>query len=234
MRKISGKKIFWLLVIILFLYFFIQLFLPGYVSRQIRQAIEEDADSISNLEVHVSAFPAWKLLFLRADNAIIKADEIVVEGFTLHDIRAYYDDLYIENNRINGENTDLNIVIKEDNLNSYLSQQDTGIEQLKVILNPEQIFLEGYIMFFDSSFNLQLTGNINLEKNNVVKFIPENIKIEDFSFSRVIMENIIKDLDLGFTLELEQLNFPVNLEQIKIEAGQIRILSGVFAGEAGS
>ncbi len=232
MRKRRKHFYYFFILILLILYLFLEIFLPGVVEKRVKSEIKNYSEDVSNLEVSVNAFPAWNLIFSRADRIDINADYINLDGLLLRDISAQYEDIIIENGEIKGNNTDLRINISEKNLNQYINNHYNDLGDFEINLNPGQVFMKGDISILNTSISLQLNGKFMLVSPNEIKFNPTNIKIENLTISEDLIREYIKDF--GFSFNLSDLNFPINVEKIKVENDELKLLGGIFVRKAES
>ena len=232
MRRINrGKYYFYIIIILLLVYLGLELFLPGIAEKKVRKGILNYTDEVKSLEIEANSFPAWELLFSRVDNINIKASYLKMKGLRLDNISASYQDIVLKEGIIKGKNKDLNILITEKSLNDYLAAQYPGLSNFDIILNPDQVFMEGYINFFNNKIMLQLNGKFTVKEANKITFIPKDVKIEDLKISKALIQKFVKDL--GFSFNLSQLNFPITVEKIEITDKKLYLLGGIFVRKAG-
>ena len=231
MKSKQGKLLFYSVLFILILLIGGQLFLPHYVSRQVKETISQEVDDVQNLRVDVRAFPAWKFFYSRADRVNIRAEKMVINGLTLENMESHYRNIYLGEDYIAGDNTDLNLLIREEALNDYIKQHYSELENVRIFLTDEQVFVRGSISIMETEINLQLSGDFTIEDPETIVFRPENIQVEEVMIPRQLLENFISPEEMGFSFNLAQLNFPLAIEEISISSGEVWLRRGKFIEE---
>lgn len=220
------------LILILLVILALEIILPGQAKNSIEQGFYNEVDAIRNLEVDVEAFPAVKILFDHLDQIHVQASGVKVDNLIIDHLSGQLDNIQLKGNEIIGENTDLNIQITEQALNDYIHLTYPELNQFYLTLNPEKVYLSGYITIFEQRFDLQLAGKLLIKETNLITFIPGNIQVEDFSFSSTLIENYTKDMDFSFLIP--EFNFPLDVDKIEIKEGKLYILGGKSLTKVGS
>ena len=226
------KKIlsFFIVIIIIF-YLVVEIGVPVYVEKQITRRIKNNFDNPHDITVEVETFPPWELLFAMADKVKVKADTLTYQGIEMDNVVSHYKNILIDSGEIQGKNTDLNIVITEENLNRYLHQKYSALKNLEVHLQPENVFMKGEINVFGSPVKLKVNGSFKIKEGNRILFVPGEVEIEKLKISKNVLNQFIKDA--GYAFNLEKIGFPVTVDYIKIQKNQLLLLSGNFAERAG-
>lgn len=219
-RKRNNLWFFILLVLIILVS--MEFYLPRLVEREIREIFQRETESIENLEIQVSSFPSLEILFKRVDRIIINARGLSFNGLYLEDFAVEYQDIRLHDDYFTGNNTALNILITEDALNNYIKTNYPELGDFKIELNPDQVFLSGIINFFEARLQIQLAGSFTVTENNEVFFIPENFRVEKINIPGEIIRDFLQDK--AFSFDLNELNLPINITQIELSSGEIRVL----------
>jgi len=219
-RKRNNLWFFILLVLIILVS--MEFYLPRLVEREIREIFQRETESIENLEIQVSSFPSLEILLKRVDRIIIEARGLSFNGLYLEDFAVEYQDIRLHDDYFTGNNTALNILITEDALNNYIKTNYPELGDFKIELNPDQVFLSGIINFFEARLQIQLAGSFTVTENNEVFFIPENFRVEKINIPGEIIRDFLQDK--AFSFDLNELNLPINITQIELSSGEIRVL----------
>ncbi len=225
-----GKWKYIILIALIF-YLVMQILLPVMAEKKIKNSIFEQVDSVENLKVEVSSFPAWEILFSRLDRVEVKAVNLSKGQLMVDQIDSRYRDVSIRDDMIIGENTELNIVLSEENLNKYIENMYPELNNFVVKLNPGQIYLSGFVNFFEKRIDFQLTGALLVKERNLITFSPENLSLDEFQVPGELIKSFVKDL--GFSIDLSRYNFPIRVEKIKVDSGYINFLGGPAIRKAG-
>lgn len=225
------NKKYLIIIFLLVLYLGMELFLPLMVENRIKKGIRNHTESVKELEVEVDSFPAWELLFSRADRVKLTAEMINIGGLPLRSISALYRDVLINKGQINGNNTDLNILIYESELNKYIVNKHSELKNFQIQLIPEQVYLSGDLKIFESKIKIRLSGKFAITKPDKISFVPENIKIEKLQIPGSVIKNFTNQL--GFSFDLANLNLPLKVEKIKVSEKELHLLGGVSVRKAG-
>ncbi|MFW6268879.1 MAG: DUF2993 domain-containing protein [Bacillota bacterium] len=231
MNNRNKNYIFYLFLFILILYLGMEILIPLYVEKQVERELTNHFDDYDNIEVEVNSFPPWELLFSMADRVKIKADLLNYEGIVLKDIAAYYQNIIIDDGEIRGKNTDLFIKVTEDDLNNYIQDNYSGLDNFDIHLEEDNAFMKGYINILDRKINLRIDGKFEIREPEEIVFLPQNVKIENLTISKDVIDNFIKDS--GYVFDLSQLNFPVRVDNIILKKNELYLISGIFAERAG-
>ena len=228
--KMRGKfRVF--ILIILILYLVMEIFFPVLAEKEIRNNIVEQIDSVQLLEVNANSFPAWEMILTKIDRVEINASKLVIDGLLIESIATKYRDLYIKDNKIMGENIDLKFVISEQALNKYIIEKYPELSNFRVKFVSGHAYLSGQLNFFNKKVNIQLTGKFNVKEKNIIDFEPVNLKIEKLEIPGEVVKKFIEES--GFTINLNKLNMPLNVEKIKIVSARMYLMGGLYAGKAG-
>ncbi|QTL97001.1 DUF2993 domain-containing protein [Iocasia frigidifontis] len=218
MKKRPWKYIFLFLILILAA----QLLLPVVAERKLNKIILSQVEEIGELDIELVSFPSMEILLGKIDFVEISAEKPVYQDLLIRSLDVKYRDVLLKGNTFEGENTYLRILITEDDLNNYLKHTSPDLADLKISLKPDQVLLVGKVPFLNTSLNLRITGGflVKNEENKVV-FQPEEMKVERVNIPVNLLSKYIEDA--YFTLDLNQLNFPLEIDKVKVEEGQIII-----------
>jgi uncharacterized protein YpmS len=217
------RNILWyFILLVLIILVSMEFYLPRLVEREIREIFQRETESIENLEIQVSSFPSLEILLKRVDRIIIEARGLSFNGLYLEDFAVEYQDIRLHDDYFTGNNTALNILITEDALNNYIKTNYPELGDFKIELNPDQVFLSGIINFFEARLQIQLAGSFTVTENNEVFFIPENFRVEKINIPGEIIRDFLQDK--AFSFDLNELNLPINITQIELSSGEIRVL----------
>jgi uncharacterized protein YpmS len=217
------RNILWyFILLVLIILVSMEFYLPRLVEREIREIFQRETESIENLEIQVSSFPSLEILLKRVDRIIIEARGLSFNGLYLEDFAVEYQDIRLHDDYFTGNNTALNILITEDALNNYIKTNYPELGDFKIELNPDQVFLSGIINFFEARLQIQLAGSFTVTENNEVFFIPENFRVEKINIPGEIIRDFLQDK--AFSFDLNALNLPINITQIELSSGEIRVL----------
>ena len=217
------------LVILLIIYLFMQLYLPGVAEDRIKEGLMANIDQVEGLEVDARSFPAWEILFSqRVDHLKIEADWLVLEQLRLDSFRGEYKNVSYGDQVIYGKNTDLSVNISEDSLNKYVNDKYSSFNNFKVNLEPENVHLAGHMDFLDARIKVQLSGKLTLADINEIAFEPGKFSVEEVDIPVSLLKKFVRDL--GFTLDLNQYNIPLMVEDLRVSNDQLILEGGTTAG----
>lgn len=205
-----------------------QFLLPRYTAQQLRKSVGEEVDEYKTLEIEINSWPALKLLVKAADQVQIRADEITIDKLRLAELRAKFKNLQLQEKNgewqaIKGENTELDILITEADLNNYLrAQKELDIfEKIKLDITPQQVILKGLISIFNAQVRLQLTGDFTVIKDKKIIFSSDKLAVENFLISTSSIEQLKEKLQ--FELDLTELPLPLDVREVELAKDQLKI-----------
>ena len=214
------KKIILILVIIILLS--TQFFLPRYTANQLKASLQEEVDDYQKLKIEIASWPALELLFKAADQVQVSAQSITIDQLRITDLRAGFENLRLQKKEgewqaVQGKNTDLNMVITENDLNKYLrTQEELDIfKKIKLDITPQQVILNGVISIFNAEVTLQLTGDFRVVKDKKVIFSSDKLAVENFLISTSSIEQLKEKLQ--FELDLRELPLPLDVRKVELK-----------------
>lgn len=223
MRQRKGHL--WNLVLLfLIIMLFSELFLPGIAERKLTAILQKETDGIEDIEIKLATFPSLKVIIGQINYAELMATGVVIENLRLEHLDLKYRDVKLKSGSFTGENTTLDIIIIESDINQYIKDRYPELADFKIKLLPEQAILNGSINFFDTGIKIQLSGELDITEEKKIVFIPINFQIEEVNIPVNLVKRYINDL--GFSFDLKNLTIPLNMKKIDIREGQIRVLGG--------
>ncbi len=209
------------ILIICLLFIMIEIYLPVMAENRIRGIIENQIDEVSSLKVEVASFPALEVLIGKIDYVGVDAEGVIVEGLFINKLFARYREVAYSKNSFQGINTDLDIVITEKALNDYTHDRYPELQNFKITLQPDLVVLKGFLNIFEARIGIELGGRMTIDEDKVVAFIPESLQVEDINIPSSLLQKYLNNL--GFIFDLKNLNIPLQVEDIIISQGEIRI-----------
>lgn len=223
---LGRKKVLYFLISIVIIFFLLsELFLPGFAANMLRGVFNQEADSIDDLNINISSFPAFKILMGRIDSVEVEAEGLMIDNLYLNNINLAYRDIILEKGSFKGTNTYLETIITEESLNKYIVANYPELENFNLEISTTQVFLQGDIKFLEMFFNVQLSGNFVINDRKDIYFIPANFQIENLNIPLELLKTYIEGFDFYFNLK--DLGVPVDVSEIKLNSGYIVISGGV-------
>ncbi|AZR72195.1 hypothetical protein BBF96_01555 [Anoxybacter fermentans] len=216
-------------LILLLVLLAIEILLPGYYEEKVEMVFRRQVDRVEFLEVNVSTHPALLLLTGRVQNGFIQARGVEFKGLRIESVESAYKDLIIANTpegtkAVAGRNTFFQATFSEEDLNNYLKAIFTQFEDLNLELTPDLVSLDFKINLFGNVIELKLTGDFVVPDNHTVRFVPHSLEIGQYKITKLVLLKILKDIE--FELEMKQYPLPLDLKEIRIEEGRLRVLGG--------
>ena len=216
------------LIVLLIIYLFMQLYLPGMAEDKIRQGLLDNIDQAEGLVVDARSFPAWEILFSqRVDHLNIRAESIVLDRLKLNSLRGEYRDVSYSDGEVSGKNTDLSVYVSEKALNNFVNQKYSNLNDFMVNIEPDMVYLSGYVDFLDAKFKVQLSGTLELTRVNKIVFEPGKFSVEEVDIPVSLLKSFVNNL--GFTLNLDQYNIPLTVEKIRVSSDKLILEGGTSA-----
>lgn len=221
------KKGMALVALLLIIFLASEVILPSMAGRKVREEIIANTDNIEELKVKAEVFPAFKVLFSRLDHLSVEADGLEKDDLFFKEIKAGYSQILLaDDGEIMAYNNDLKVILTETAINDYIDRRYPELKNFQVNLESDRVFMEGYLNVFDSKIQISLTGEFNLKTPAKIQFIPVDFQLNDLRVPSSIIKNYLEDL--VFTLDLEQLEIPITVEEIKVGEDRLLLLSGVY------
>lgn len=224
------KKVLIALIFISFVILgLIESFLPGYYENQVEVGFRRQVEQLENLDVEVTTHPAFLLLFGKVQRGLIRAQGIGLEGLRIEEIEAHYRNLAITNTPQGvkvaaGTNTYFQAVFLEKDLNQYLLTRYKNFDQLKLAITPTGVTLSLGVVLFNTTIQLQLSGNFTIPDNHTIRFVLEELDIAKVSVPISLLSRILEEIE--FDLELEEFPLPLDLQTVRLENDRLIVLGG--------
>ena len=215
----ARRKSFIYLIIALVIVFLLALefFLPALMANILKDYLRKEADAIAYINVKLDSFPAIKMLRGKIDQADIEIKGLSINNLYLDKLDLQYRDVFMKEGGFTGRNTGLEAIITEEALNNYIQAKFPELEAFQLQIRPEQVALEGRISIFEMLLEVQLSGNFAVSDQREVYFIPDNFRVENINIPVNLLKAYIEGLDFSFNLE--DLNIPLALDEIKLYSG---------------
>ncbi len=208
--------------------YILQLLPSIYISQVLTDQLAKEFDQSQELEVEVSAFPSFKILFGNLDRLEFNAEQLEIDGILLTDVKAEFRAVKVDNSNDKWEikranNTELDFKLSQTNLYNYLRTRNEFdiFSEFKLDFLPTQgLFLAGEIKFIDTFF-IQLLGEFEVANNEEIRFVVTELSVEDYRFETELIKPV-RDR-LTFRLDFSKLPIPLDIKQIEIKEDYLNI-----------
>lgn len=192
-------------------------FIPPYVAQRMEEALRARIPRHESIEVRLTSFPIYNLFRGRLDRVEVQLhrptiQDVELAWFMVNGTNVFLDVKSLLAGRLDVRAADqlqLEAAIDEMGLAQYLQSQLDGVSDLRVELLPGHAVVYGRTPFLGRPIDVSVRGTVRLVGTDVVRFVPENVTIEDQSVPRALVEAIAAlwrwDLSLAglpFTTEL--------------------------------
>lgn len=220
MRK--GFVIF--LIILVIGFGLIEIFLPRYYEKLVRDSLQKQMTAVDSLEVQISTHPALLLLTGKVERGNLLARGVQINHLRLNKLEARYVDLTFTQSEqglksSGGQNLYFQAEILEEDLNNYLKTTLPQFDLIEVELKADYATLN---LRFKDWIDLKLTGTLVVVDKYQIRFVPKedkNDELPSFLVSQILSF-------LVFDLGLKELPVPLDLQQIKIVDQRMLALGG--------
>ncbi len=228
----KSRKLFWSVLIILVLVILMELLLPIYFSQRTEAFFLQALDSAGEFDLRVNSFPSLFLLKGRVDRAQVEGSKLVINGLELESWQGEYANLQLPPlwqwgeplEEIEGQNTFLEVVLKEEDLNNYLEEVFPGLMSFNLSLLPDQVLMTGILEAYGFELEVEMEGTFQLVNHHRIDFVPLSLSFQKMQLPEAIVDYIMEELD--FYLDLERLPLPVYLTEVELEQGRLLIYGG--------
>ena len=207
---------------------------PQIIDSKLKSAMLHEVDNPASITIditHISpedtALGRFKRIYVYAyrstlENVVIETAKIEFLNVSLNTKKL------IENEKIRPVNKcviNMDIVVKEDDLNIFLKKKTKKIkvDNPKVKMTSNNLELSGATKYGFVKVEFWAKGNFSIKDDKEIWFHASKLKINRVSMPRNFIGTLIKKINP--LLNFKKFSFDVNLEQIKITEGQIRITS---------
>ena len=207
---------------------------PQIIDNKLKAAMLNEVDNPASITIeitHISpqdtALGKFKRIYVYAyrssvENVIIESAKIEVLDVELNTKKL------IENEKIRPVNKctiNMDVIVKEKDLNAFLQQKTKKIkvDNPKVRMMNDSMELSGSTKYGFVKVEFWAKGNFTVKNNKEIWFHASKMKVNRISMPRNFIGTIIKKINP--LMNFDKFSFNVNLRQIKITDGQIRITS---------
>jgi len=228
--KLLGRMGTLLVVVLIFGLVLPQVVLPVYIAGQLEGSLAAALGVKENVNVRLSTWPALRLLWGRFDRLQINAHRFVIDGLQVETLTINGRHLrvnprtFVAGEQIHvleGDRLHIDMVLTEPDLNSYVQRQLGGDGIFTVRLLEDTIRLCGRTRIFDENVEVNLDGRFEVVGSNQLAFVPTALSVQDAQVPEVLLE-LLAD-EWIFTLKLDDLPVAVDIEDIRIEDGNLHI-----------
>ena len=207
---------------------------PQIIDNKLKAAMLNEVDNPASITIeitHISpqdtALGKFKRIYVYAyrssvENVIIESAKIEFLDVELNTKKL------IENEKIRPVNKctiNMDVIVKEKDLNAFLQQKTKKIkvDNPKVRMMNNSMELSGSTKYGFVKVEFWAKGNFTVKNNKEIWFHASKMKVNRISMPRNFIGTIIKKINP--LMNFDKFSFNVNLRQIKITDGQIRITS---------
>jgi uncharacterized protein YpmS len=207
---------------------------PQIIDNKLKAAMLNEVDNPASITIeitHISpkdtALGKFKRIYVYAyrssvENVIIESAKIEFLDVELNTKKL------IENEKIRPVNKctiNMDVIVKEKDLNAFLQQKTKKIkvDNPKVRMMNDSMELSGSTKYGFVKVEFWAKGNFTVKNNKEIWFHASKMKVNRISMPRNFIGTIIKKINP--LMNFDKFSFNVNLRQIKITDGQIRITS---------
>lgn len=221
----NRKKFICILISVVLLIFILsEICLPALAAGFLKKLFYDKADSIDDIKVEIRTFPALKILSGKVDQLELETEGLLVNNLYVKEIRLSYQDIILKKNGFSGINTLLEAIITEEAINNYFRAEYGDLKDFQLKISPEKIILLGKIEFLSMFFNVQLSGNLVLNDNKDIYFVPVHFQIENLNIPVNVLKSYIEGFDFSFSIK--ELGIPLDISSIRVDHGFIVISGG--------
>lgn len=204
-----------------------QVILPGMVEERLAGAIAGLVPHHDRLTVHVTSYPAFRLLGGWIDGIAIDLVQPRIDGVTLAwlalrgervrvDVQALRDRALVIRE---ADAIQVEVALNEAQLTRYLGSQLPQVTDIRVELTPGAVIVHGAATVLAQSLNASVSGRIEPIGGTRLRFVPEDITVQQQAVPELLVRAVGSlwewELDLSF------LPFAVQVDAIHVEPGVI-------------
>ena len=207
---------------------------PQIIDDKLRSAMlkeVEDPASITIQITHISpedtALGRFKRIYVHAYRSTV--EKVIIDSAKIEflDVQLNTQKL-IEHEKIRPVNKctiNMDVIVKETDLNNFLQvkAKKIKVDHPKVKMTENSMELSGSTKYGIVKVEFWAKGNFSIKDDKEIWFHASKMKVNRISMPRSFIGAIIKKINP--LMNFKKFSFDVNLEQIKITNGQIRITS---------
>lgn len=222
---VNKKKVFYSLIGgILIIFILSEVFLPVLVADFLQNVFIKETDSIDSIKINIRSSPALKMLTGRIDYVEVEAEGLSINNLYLNKMNLSYQDILLKRDGFTGVNTLLEAIITEESLNKFIRTEYSNLRDFQLKIRPEKIVLQGSIEFLNMYFSVQLSGNLVLNDNKDIYFVPDSFQIENLNIPVDVLKTYIEGFDFSFNIK--ELDIPLSISSINTDFEYITISGG--------
>ena len=207
---------------------------PQIIDSKLKSAMLNEVDDPASITIDITHISPQDTALGRFKRIYVHAYRSTVANVVLDTAKIEFLNVQlntkklIENEKIRPVNKcviNMDIVIKEDDLNAFLKfkTKKIRVDNPKVKMNQDNLELSGSTKYGFVKVEFWARGNFSIKDDKELWFHSSKLKINRVAMPRNFVGSIIKKINP--LMDFRKFSFDVNLEQIKITPGQIRITS---------
>ena len=207
---------------------------PQIIDDKLKEAMLKELEEPGSITIdiaHISpedtALGKFKRIYVYAYRS--KVEKVVIESAKIEflDVQLNTKKL-IENEKIRPVNKctiNMDVIVKEKDLNTFLTQKSKKlkVDNPKVRMEANNIELSGSTKYGFVKVEFWAKGNFEIKDEKEVWFHASKMKVNRIAMPRNFIGTIIKKINP--LMNFEKFSFKVNIRQMKITDGQLRITS---------
>lgn len=204
--------------------------IPGVVGVRLERAIAKGVEGVDSVHVYLRTFPALALAAGRVDLLRIDARNLIVSGLRVQrlfvdvegadiDVRGVLRGRGLQLRDVRQSN--LTVIVAEDDLNAYLHSRDGMLNALSVRLRPGAASVDGRVTLLGLGVDVALDGRFVVEGGARLRYVVDKFRVGGAVVPEIIKNELVKRVDLS--LDVSGLPVPVVLREVSVQDGVVYV-----------
>ena len=207
---------------------------PQIIDDKLKSAMLKEVDNPASITIDITHISPQDTALGRFKRIYVYAYRSSVENVVIESAKIEFLDVQLNTKKlieeekirpVNKCTINMDVVVKEKDLNTFLQNKAKKIkvDNPKVKMTNDNMELSGSTKYGIVKVEFWARGNFAIKNNKEIWFHASKMKVNRISMPRNFIGTIIKKINP--LMNFDKFSFNVNLKQIKISDGQIRITS---------
>jgi hypothetical protein len=211
-----------------------QMALPGVFEEFMMDGLIASIEETGSVDLQVTAYPALKMFWGRFDYLKADGTDIVIGNVPVSQIFFEISGLTLDSKKLMTKRTlevrslkggNMTLLLTEEGINTYFHGLNDSFDRFHIDLSDNIPKVVGNVEILGIKLDIRVEGRFIVENSTKIKFIADKLVVENTQVPRLLINQLMNELDL--TLDLGKIPLPLNVRDVKVEENNILIISEV-------
>lgn len=227
------KKVWTMLLVIIALVVVAEVSAPYLIARGLEVGLNKTLGA--DVRLRLQSYPSLRMLLGQFDDMSVVAKNVNLGGLTVteYSLAAQEVDINMrsllgrrELEFINQGNLEVQVVVAEGELTSYLWENIPELKGWRVQVNQGSVTVVGQAPILSATMDVRLEGKFVPLDADKLAFVPERLELQNIAVPQGIVDAVFREAQ--FYIDLAAAPMPIELLDVKMEPGQLILRAKVL------